>query len=370
MEPSIRVLMVTARFLPRIGGTELHTYELARRLVARGVDITVLTTDVDAGVLQSESEFGFRVVRVKAWPRRRDWYLAPGITSVIGSGEWDIVHVQGIHTLVLPMTLAALSRTDVPYIITLHSGGSSSIIRQRSRPVFWRLIARWIRAAERIIAVSEFERETFSGLLRLPQSKVVVIPSGADLPRSSERENTDGLQREDTAGPLIVSVGRLERYKGHDRILRALPAIADAFPNVRLLIVGSGPYERRLQQIARDLRVTSRVEIRAIPVGSREELNAVLDKAALVVALSAYESQGLAAMEAAARDRSVLVADSSALHELIERGLARGVGLDATENLAAAVIQQLRNPHRPAGKIPTWEECAADVHALYAAITE
>ncbi len=45
-ERSLRILLVTARYLPNVGGTEIHTYEVARRLVAAGHDVTVLTTDL------------------------------------------------------------------------------------------------------------------------------------------------------------------------------------------------------------------------------------------------------------------------------------------------------------------------------------
>ena len=42
---SLRVLMVTPRFFPFMGGVENHVYEVARRLARQNVDITVLTTD-------------------------------------------------------------------------------------------------------------------------------------------------------------------------------------------------------------------------------------------------------------------------------------------------------------------------------------
>ena len=53
-----------------------------------------------------------------------------------------------------------------------------------------------------------------------------------------------------------MSVGRLERYKGHHRILRALPAILAQEPNARLVLVGSGPYEQPLRAMASQLGVS------------------------------------------------------------------------------------------------------------------
>jgi glycogen synthase len=368
--PSLRILLVTARFLPRVGGTEIHTWELARRLLARGADVTVLTTERESSRVGSESSYGVPVIRVKAWPKRRDWYLAPAIAGVVASGGWELVHVHGIHTMVLPVTIAAARRSQLPYVITLHSGGHSSVVRWGLRRVVWKALAPWIRDADRLIAVSDFERDTFSTFLSLPPEAISVIPSGVDLPGPRDKPSTERDDR-DTSGPLIVSVGRLEAYKGHDRIVRALPGVAAHHARVRLLIVGSGPHERRLRRLAAKLGVGERVEIVKIPAEHRTRLDALYGRADLVVALSAYESQGLAAMEAVARGCSVLVADGSALRELVTAGQAKGLPQGSTEELTAAILRQLREPHHPPSDrlaLPTWEQCATNVHALYVSL--
>jgi glycosyltransferase involved in cell wall biosynthesis len=167
---------------------------------------------------------------------------------------------------------------------------------------------------------------------------------------------------------LIVSLGRLEEYKGHDRLVRALPRIASEASDARLVVLGGGPDEARLRRLASDLGVSDRLELRTIPFERRAELAALLERAGLVVTLSAYESQGLAAAEAAAHGCSVLVADSSALHELVVAGLARGVDRDSTDAIVAAVLDQLRNPHRPLGNLPTWEACAKRMLEVYSSV--
>jgi glycogen synthase len=366
---ALRVLMVTPRFLPHLGGTEIHTFELARRLIARGVDVTVLTTEPESGRVGTDSRYSVPVVRVKAWPDRRDWYVAPHLGRVIRGGSWDLVHLQGIHTMVLPIALAATRRIGVPYVITLHSGGDLSGIRGWAPRLGWLALRRWIVGAERIIAVSEFEMNMLGSLLALPDRKLALIPSGADLPNTStSRSEEPAGGGQDPTAPLIVSVGRLEKYKGHDRIVRALPAVAAEFPGVRLIILGSGPDEQRLRRISAECGVARRVEILTVSAERREELRSLFDRATLVVALSAYESQGLAAMEAIARGCSVLVAESSALRELVSAGSARGVKPGSTDEIASAVVDQLREPHRPRGQLPTWDACSTKTHEVYLSV--
>ena len=100
--------------------------------------------------------------------------------------------------------------------------------------------------AVRLIAVARFETELWSKRLHLPTDRFVFIPNGADLPQPPHQTNTDRS--------LIVSIGRLERYKGHQRVIAALPYILQQRPDVRLWIAGAGPYEATLKQLAEQLQ--------------------------------------------------------------------------------------------------------------------
>src|SRR5438128_1723946 len=118
-----RVLLVTARYFPHIGGTETHVYEVAQRLARADVDVTVLATDPSATLPTDEIVNGVHIKRVRAWPAHHDYYFAPGIYRFITQGQWDIVHCQGYHTLVAPLAMLAALRARIPYIVTFHSGG-------------------------------------------------------------------------------------------------------------------------------------------------------------------------------------------------------------------------------------------------------
>jgi glycosyltransferase involved in cell wall biosynthesis len=222
--------------------------------------------------------------------------------------------------------------------------------------------------ARRLIAVSEFESGFFRKQLQLPNERFVIIPNGAQLPCMLEPAEGSADRADD--GPLIVSIGRLERYKGHQRVVAALPELLELVPDARVRIVGAGPYESTLQQMARRLGVAERVEIQAVPPGDRSGMAALIARADLVALLSEYESQGLAVLEALTLGRPVLVAGTSALQELADRGLARAVPLESTPGeVAAAVASQLRQPLVPQNvALPTWDACAASLLALYQTI--
>lgn len=362
----LRVLMVTPRYFPLIGGVETHVDQVARRLVRDGANVTVLTTDTTGRLPRREERDGVIIERVRAWPAQRDYYFAPELWRVVARGGWDLVHCQSYHTLVAPLAMLAALRARLPYVVTFHGGGHSSRVRGALRGVQWSLLRPLLARAARLVAIARFEMSLYGQHLRLPAERFVLIPNGADLPNIAQR-------RADTADrSLIVTVGRLEQYKGHHRLIAALPQIIRERPDARLRIVGSGPYESDLRQLAAQLGVTDRVEIGGIPPTERHAMAEVITSAALVALLSDYETHPIAALEALALGRPVLVTDTSGLGELASRGWASAIPLHSTpDQIAAAVLQQLREPLIPPSiALPTWDDCAADLLTLYRTVVE
>lgn len=306
---------------------------------------------------------GIQVVRVPAWPRERDWYFAPGIFRLIQDSGADIIHCQGYHTFVAPLAMGAALNARIPYLLSFHSGGHSSSLRHRTRRVHWEMLRPLLIRADRLIAVSKFEAELFQSSLRLPASLVAVVPNGANIELDS-----DQVAHADP--DLILSVGRLEAYKGHQRVLRALPHVIARRPRTRLIILGSGPLHGELTRLAAELGCRERVEIVSFPSNQRRDIARLVKTAGLVVFFSEYEAHSVAAIEALFLGRPVLVVDSTGLHELVQRGLALGVPVDADSSaIGDAMLAQLESPFVPPQvDLPTWENCAAELLDIYSSI--
>jgi glycosyltransferase involved in cell wall biosynthesis len=330
-ERRMRVLMVAARYYPYMGGVEAHTHEVAQQLIARGQSVTVLSTDPSGRCGAAEHHDGIDLLHVRTWPKRGDYYFAPAIAGKITSGAWDVVHVQGYHTFVAPLAMAAAIWRGIPFVITFHSGGHSSRFRNSLRRIQHALLRPLIRRAEQLIAVSDFEADFFSKRLRIARERFAVIQNGARLPcpsRCCSREQ----------GPLIVSIGRLERYRGHHRAILAFSELAQRMPQAHLRILGEGPYEKPLRQLVRALELDERVTIKGIPPHDRQGIADVLGSARLVVLLSEYEAHPVAVVEALALGCNVLVSDTSGLREIANKGLCRSIPLDASSCAAARAM--------------------------------
>lgn len=376
----LRVLMVTPRYFPYMGGIETHVHEVGRRLVQYGVEVTLLTTAPTPPFPRypkEETVDGMRVIRVENWLPRKDYYLAPELYFAITHGEWDLIHCQGCHTFVPPLAMLAAKAAKLPFVVTFHTGGHSSGFRNMLRAAQWQTLRPLLQQAAKLIGVSHFEANYFRHVLHAPTEQFAVIPNGGTLPAlpllpTAQAHHADvqasGADGEET---LIVSVGRLERYKGHHRLIAALPMIRQQRPHARLFIIGRGPYETALRELAQRCGVAEHVTIRAIPAENRQEMAEVFARAALVTLFSAYEAHPIAVMEALALRCRVLVADTSGLRELAEQGLVRALPLKSTaREIAHAALQQLEEPPLLYKELslPTWDECASRYQELYESV--
>jgi glycosyltransferase involved in cell wall biosynthesis len=361
----MRVLMVTPRYLPEIGGVERHVHEVATRLAAAGAEVTVLTTDRSARRASVARDGGVTVRRVPAYPRGRDWLFAPAIAAEIASADSDVVHVQSYHTFVAPLAMAAAARRHIPYVVTFHGGGHSQRVRDRLRRVQRRALRPLLVRAAALVAVAPFEIAEYSGELRIPATRFALIPNGVDL--AAHAPSPEGNGAPAVGRPLIASVGRLERYKGHQRVIAALPYVLASEPDAHLWIAGSGRYETELRRLVSKLGLADNVEISAVAAADRAEMARRLSEVDLVVLLSEFESHPIAALEAISAGRPLLVGSGSGLGDLATQGLARAIDPQAPPaEAAAAMLRELRDPlSRAPVVLPSWDDCALSLLELY-----
>jgi glycosyltransferase involved in cell wall biosynthesis len=357
----LRILMVVPKYFPEMGGIETHVYEVSRRLVDRGHSVVVLTTDRTQRLPTEEIAAGVLIKRVKAWPTNSDYYFAPAIYREILNCDCDVIHIQGCHTFVAPIGMMAAWRKGVPHVITFHSGGHSSRLRNALRPFQWMVVGPWVRRASHWIGVSNYEANFFRRRMRLTGKGFAVIPNGAQMltPANAPSVHTDGR--------LIVSIGRLERYKGHHRVIEAFPLLLRRAPDARLRILGEGPYKDKLLARVGQLGLQERATVGGIPPAERDRLAEILARASLVVLLSDFESNPVAVMEALALGRPVLVTNCTGFTELAEQGLVRAIPLHSSSSqITEAMLEELDRDHlRPGISLPSWDSCADRLLEIY-----
>jgi glycosyltransferase involved in cell wall biosynthesis len=362
---SFRLLTVTPWFFPDTGGIERHVLETARRLVERGLAVTVAAADNTRERERVDEIDGVVVRRVPAWPRHRDYLLAPAIYRLTSDPVWDLVHVQSFYTAVPPLAMLAALHAGTPYVVTPH-GGNASLWRRPFRPVQRRALAPLLRRAETVIALSEAQQGELLHEHGLRPERTRVIPNGTDL---VDHVDPAAVSRARAAlgRPLLVSPGRLERFKGHHRLIEALPYMLPAYPDATVRILGDGPYKAELLRRAGELGVADRVHIEFFPMDERPKLAAAMAAADVGVLLSEHETQPLAVLELAALGVPAVVADVQGLRELVADGVARSTPLGAApEEVAHTIMLALEQPATaPPQPLPSWETVTDELLLLY-----
>jgi glycosyltransferase involved in cell wall biosynthesis len=119
--------------------------------------------------------------------------------------------------------------------------------------------------------------------------------------------------------PTIAYVGRLQRYKGLDIVLRALAVLRSRGSRIRFLIAGRGDDRKRLESIARRLEIAEQVEF--LGFVSQEKKVEILQRCWCNVYPSPKEGWGISNVEAAACGTPSVASDAPGLRESVEDGV-------------------------------------------------
>jgi glycosyltransferase involved in cell wall biosynthesis len=354
----VKVLQVTTRYPPHTGGVETHVAELAEGLVERGHEVTVFTADArSADAPRRQRRNGVRVIRHRGVAPGGAFHVAPGIVRSVRESDADVVHAHNYHSL--PLFFATFGNErgpELPLVATPHyHGASASGVRDRLLSVY-RPLGGWaLGRADSVVAVSEWERQQ---LKRDFGVDARVIPNGLDVARFS---GATPLTRD---RPYLLSVGRLEAYKGVQHAIRALTAL----PDYDLVVAGSGPYADDLRRVARDTGVIDRVDFRGYVAD--EDLPGLYAGAAGFVTLSGFEAYGMTVAEALAAGTPCVVREAGALVDWVERDDVVGV-TDGDERDPRAVAEAVRNAverDAPSEPLPTWDDVVDEVEAMYESV--
>jgi phosphatidylinositol alpha-1,6-mannosyltransferase len=236
---TVRILLVTNDFPPRVGGIQTYLGKLYEGLEPS--ELMVLAP-AHPGDLAFDRSQRFEIVR---WPGRIYWpagSLSRRVKELARAHRADAVSFGAV----LPMNL--VGRTlDVPTVVHTH-GFEVAWTRV---PALLQMLRSIGRRAELVTAVSEYTRRFIERALG-PGPRVELLKTGVDLERFHPGvEGAEVRKRHGLGGaPVVAHVSRLVRRKGQDVLIRAMPMVRRDVPDAVALIVGGGPDEPRLRRLA------------------------------------------------------------------------------------------------------------------------
>lgn len=286
-----------------IGGAELRTIDVHRRIVEHGVEFDYLTLSGKAGRLRQDIEdIGGRVL-----PMALDSAFVPRFVRLLRSGRYDAVHS---HVATFSGAILALARIAGirQRIAHFRSDGDQhgSTIRRRAQRAAMRFLIRC--HATDIVGVSPGALKHGYRADWQQDERVRLIVNGIDLDNVSRGRDFDVRQRlglkPDT--PIVMHVGRPSPEKNRPRVVAVFDSLLDLLPNAHLVLVGGAGGDA--DQMSRAIEASQRPD-RVHEVGRQRNVMALMGQAETVLNTSLREGLPGVILEALAVGTPVVASD-------------------------------------------------------------
>jgi glycosyltransferase involved in cell wall biosynthesis len=368
----IRLLMISRRFWPSVGGAEQMMASLASELQEHNVEVKIITARWHNSWPNHVVHRGVPVVRL-AQPATRGWGTLKYMWTLNrylrqNKGSYDAVLVSMLKHCAY-VACHTLRNSPIPVICRAEGGGDTGDCRWQEKGNFGIRIRRKVRdLAAKIIAPSPaIEDELLK--VGFGSNQVKFVPNGVALqaPQDNNRmqaarktlcDANGGLCLHSTQ-PMVVYVGRLHPKKGLDDLVRAWRIVIKQMPSARLWIIGEGEYGQELWAKIQDAEIAETV---AMP-GAFDDVLEVLYAANVFVLPSHEEGMSLSLLEAMSAGVPVVATDIPGNRKLIEPDLqGRLVPPKSPTELAGALLDLL-NERSPAKSMA--EQARARVREQY-----
>ncbi len=323
----MKVLISTDAFLPMVNGVVTSTLNLCEELTNLGHDVRILALASDHHSKRVGNVYYIHSFGVKFYPNARATvaYRNRYIKEIM---DWqpDIIHTQTeFCTFFIAKRIA--KKLNIPIVHTYHTMYEhytnyfikSEVVGHKAVMLFSKEI---IKGVEAVIAPTMKTKNTLEhyGV----QTPIEVIPTGLKLdkfqkPMSYEertvlRKNL-GINEIDK---VLITVGRLGSEKNIDEILFNMVEVLKKHEDVKLLIVGDGPYRETLEKETQNLQIQDNVIFTGmVPLDKVDRYYKLGD---IFVSASISETQGLTYIEALSSGLPLLCREDDCLHGVLEEG--------------------------------------------------
>lgn len=369
----MRILHILDHSIPLHSGYTFRTRAIIQQQVALGWETEHLTSpkhNLAAGAVNSEETLeGLHFFRTKPsagliaqLPVLSQWAiiraLEKRLEKVIQKVRPDVLHAHS-PALNGVAALRVGRRYGIPVVYEVRAFWEDAAVDHGTskewgiRYRITRAMETWVlHGADRVTTICEGLRSDIVAR-GIPSDKVVVIPNAVDLDKFSAESMSDEslVSQLGLKGKAVLGfIGSFYAYEGLHLLLEAVPSILEKRPDIRVLLVGGGPDEPRLKQLAIDLGIEEHIEFTGrVPHEDVQRYYDLIDifvYPRLRMRLTDLVTP-LKPLEAMARARLVVASDVGGHRELIREG-ETGELFSAGDSgaLAGAVLALLEDKDR------------------------
>jgi len=324
----MRILIANDTFYPNLNGCAYFAYRLATYLKKRGHEIFVVAPSEsfhnEKSVRGGIDVYGLRSFPIKHYTKYRvafPFFIQRNLTAFMRKFKPDIVHIQG-HFIVGRNVLKVAKKLGIKVIGTNHFMPENLVfyLHLPKRIEEWVKKKAWNdfrRIYEKLDLVTS-PTKTAAGLMKKIgfSKEILPVSNGIDLQRFHPGQDGDYLKKKYHLPdkPILLYVGRLDKEKNVDFVLRALSKM-DRKIAPHFLIAGKGFEEKNLKKLAKELGISKMVTFAGfVPDDDLPYLYRMSD---VFINAGTAELQSLVTMEAMASGLPVIGVNATALPELV-----------------------------------------------------
>lgn len=319
----MKILQVTNFFKPswESGGPARVVYEMSKKLVERGHEVTVYTTDGFKSKLDVKKNKPVDVDGIKTYYfRNLSRYLAREMVLPIpyylpivakrGIKDFDVIHIHEHRTMLAVVVRYYAKKYRVSYVLHGHGSISRGNSRKRLKRIFDILFGyNIIREATKLIAVSKEEAEHYKQT-GANDKKIFVVYNGMDIESFKNLPECGRFKEKyHINGTMILYLGRINKSKGLDFVIKAFSKLIKEENNIVLVIAGSDDgYKIELEKLIKKLDLSDKIKFTGF-VDENDKISAYVDAGLFVHTVRYMGGVGLTALEAILCGTPVIVTD-------------------------------------------------------------
>src|SRR3989344_1138092 len=368
----MKIAVVIDTWFPAIGGGQINAWEISKRITKSGHKIDIITRS--NGGYKGEKVRNLNVVQIGSTSTPDDnfsrMFFLIRAFFLIRRKNYDVIHLQAF----LPGLLAPFIRYFLkkPTIFTVH-GTRMFEKNPKCSFGFWleKIILTKIKYDLVISVTQAFKKIRNINKQSFSLSKnIQVIPNGIDI------KKFENIKVKKAPYPKILWVGRFDKVKRVEDLIKAIENVIEKIPNAKLTLVGYGYEEEKLKKLTKKLKLEGHVIFAGKKID--DDLIREYKSSHLFILPSASEGQPITLLEAMACGLPIIATKTGGIPEIIKdnvNGLL--VPPNGDNDLANAIIWCLTNKndfgkkgHSKVAKMDSWDEIANKTLSVYRNVTK
>ncbi len=288
----LNILIIAHFFPPHKGGVETAAYNTAKYLVKFSHNVVVVTSKLkenlnDYYIAEGIHIYQFKtyaIPEIKKLSQISSWGWMPKaifkMKQIVKKHEIDLIHIQGhffpISVIVYFQNLFIFKK---PIFFTMQGRLDEGFARKLEDIYDYIFTKPFFQKAEKIICVSKSLKERYIRF-KIDKNKLMVIPNGVNCEQFQKKPFSDEINKifNNDTSKRIIFVGRLEKQKGIEFLIRAIPLVLNQFENMHLYIFGNGHLELFLKKLVKELKIESSVTFKnMVPLEKMPEVYSGVD---------------------------------------------------------------------------------------------